>query len=266
VTGTGDGGAGAPGVRVERRGRVGLVTIEREQARNAIDTATLDALEDAFAAFAADEDIWAVVVTGSGERAFSAGMDLKAFAAEAAAGRSELPDRLGRFFRRPFPKPLVAAVNGAALAAGLELVLACDLVVASEGALFGIPEVRRGLVAGAGGLVRLPRRVPYSVALELAFTGQPVDARRAYELGLVNRVVPAGGAVEAALALAGEICANAPLAVRASKEIVRSTLPLEEQAAFALNDELMAPVFASDDALEGARAFADKREPRWTAS
>ena len=103
-------------------------------------------------------------------------MDLKAFAAEAAAGRSELPDRLGRFFRRPFPKPLVAAVNGAALAAGLELVLACDLVVASEGALFGIPEVRRGLVAGAGGLVRLPRRVPYSVALELAFTGQPVDS------------------------------------------------------------------------------------------
>jgi enoyl-CoA hydratase/carnithine racemase len=247
----------------ERRGKVELVRINREAARNAIDGPTTKALDQAFDELTADDDVWAVVLTGTGDRAFCAGMDLKAFATGQAGDIMAARGGFGGLTTRHFPKPLIAAVNGAALAGGCELVLACDLVVAAEHATFGIPEVKRGLVAAGGGLLRLHRRIPYSVALELALTGDTVTAGRAFELGLVNRVVPAEQVVEEALSLAERICANAPLAVRASKEIMRLALDLDEAEAWAMNTDHVMPIFASKDALEGATAFAEKRPPTW---
>jgi enoyl-CoA hydratase/carnithine racemase len=168
--------------------------------------------------------------------------------------------------RRNFPKPLIAAVNGVALAGGCEIVLSCDLVVAAEHAAFGIPEVKRGLVAAGGGLLRLHQRIPYSIALELALTGETISAQRAAELGFVNRVVPAEQVVPEALALAEKICENAPLSVRASKEIMRRSIGLTEDAAWDLNTQLIVPIFTSRDAMEGATAFAEKRPPVWSGS
>ncbi len=246
----------------ERHGRVELVRINREAARNAIDGPTTRALDSTFDELTEDQDVWAVVLTGTGERAFSAGMDLKAFVSGDAGIRSSENGFAG-LTRRHFPKPLIAAVNGAALAGGCELVLSCDLVVAAEHATFGIPEVKRGLAAAAGGLIRLHRRIPLSIALELALTGEPIDARRAQVLGLVNRVVAADQVVESALELAEKICANAPLAVRISKEIMMRSLDLPEHEAWKMNDEKIVPVFTSKDAIEGATAFAEKRPPRW---
>ncbi|HYH30952.1 MAG TPA: crotonase/enoyl-CoA hydratase family protein, partial [Pseudonocardia sp.] len=192
---------------------------------------------------------------------FCAGMDLKAFV------RGETPVVEGRGFaglvERPPAKPLIAAVEGYALAGGFELVLACDLVVAAEGATFGIPEVRRGLVAAAGGLLRLPKRIPYHQAMELALLGGHIPAARARELGLVNRLVADGTALDAALALAAEISANGPLAVRASKRIVASVSGWPEDEMWERQAEIAGPVSASADAVEGARAFAEKRAPVW---
>ncbi len=247
----------------ERRGKVELVRINREHARNAIDGPTTKALDRAFDELTTDDEVWAVVLTGTGSRAFCAGMDLKAFATGQAADILSAKGGFGGLTRRHFPKPLIAAVNGPALAGGCELMLACDLVVAAEHATFGIPEVKRGLVAAGGGLLRLHRRIPYAVALELALTGDAVDARRAYELGLVNKVVPAEQVVEEAVSLAEKICANAPLAVRTSKEIMRLALDLGEDEAWAMNTDHVLPIFASTDAREGAMAFAEKRAPNW---
>ena len=247
----------------QRHGKVELVTLNREHARNAIDGPTTIALDRIFDELTEDPDVWAVVLTGSGDRAFSAGMDLKAFAAGQAADIMSSRNGFGGLAQRWFPKPLVAAVNGFALAGGCELVLSCDLVVAAEHAVFGIPEVKRGLVAAGGGLLRLPKRVPYHVALELALTGEPIDAGRAYELGLVNRIVPADQVVDAALALAGVVAGNAPLAVRASKKIMREALEMPEADAWRMNAESIVPIFSSADAIEGATAFAEKRPPNW---
>lgn len=247
----------------ERHGRVELVRLNREAARNAIDGPTTKALDAIFDELSEDPEVWAVVLTGTGERAFCAGMDLKAFATGQAADIMSSKNGFGGLAARHFPKPLVAAVNGAALAGGCEIVLSCDLVVAAEHAVFGIPEVKRGLVAAGGGLIRLERLVPRNVALELALTGEPVTATRAYELGLVNRVVPADQVVAEALALAEAICQNAPLAVRASKEIMRRARDLTEKEAWAMNGELTLPIFTSKDAIEGATAFAERRDPVW---
>jgi enoyl-CoA hydratase/carnithine racemase len=253
-----------PPVVRERHGRVELVRLNRERVRNAIDAATARALDDTFDELTGDPDVRAVVLTGTGDRAFCAGMDLKAFAS--GEGEQILKARGGfaGIAGRRFPKPLVAAVNGAALAGGFEIVLACDLVVAAEHALFGIPEVKRGLVAAGGGLIRLARRVPPAVALEMALTGESIDAERAFAVGLVNRVVPADRVVSEALALAELICANAPRAVSISKELMKRSLDLSEDEAWRLNAELTAPVLTSEDALEGAVAFAEKRPPIWT--
>jgi len=247
----------------ERHGKVELVTINREHARNAIDGPTTIALDRIFDELTEDPDVWAVVLTGSGDRAFSAGMDLKAFSSGQAGDIMASRNGFGGLARRNFPKPLIAAVNGFALAGGCELVLSCDLVVAAEHAKFGIPEVKRGLVAAAGGLLRLQKRIPYHVALELALTGEMISADRAYAVGLVNRVVPGDQVVAEALALAESICANAPLAVRTSKEVMRRALDLPEEEAWAMNSELTGSIFASKDALEGAIAFAEKRPPNW---
>jgi enoyl-CoA hydratase/carnithine racemase len=245
---------------VERRGHVELLTINRPEARNAINRAVAEALDAALDSAEAVDDVWVVVLTGAGDKAFCAGMDLKAFAA------GEVPFTAHGFAgitRRSFSKPLIAAVNGAALAGGFEIMISCDMVVAADHARFGIPEATRGLVAGAGGLIRLPRRVPLTVALEMALTGEPIDAERAFELGLVNRIVPGDQVVAAAVALGERVAANAPLAVQTSKRVMREAVDLTEAQAWRVNDEAFAAIGRSADAMEGAVAFAEKRAPNW---
>jgi len=250
----------------ERRGHVELVRLNRERARNAIDGPTTRALGSIFDELSEDPEVWAVVLTGTGDRAFCAGMDLKAFATGEVGEILSAKGGFAGIAARNFPKPLIAAVNGAALAGGFEIVLACDLVVAAEHATFGIPEVKRGLAAAGGGLIRLAKRAPRAIALELALTGDTIDAHRALAYGLVNRVVPAAQLMTEALALAELICANAPLAIRASKQLMTRSLDLTEEEAWKLNAELTVPVFTSGDALEGAIAFAEKRPPVWTGT
>ncbi len=244
----------------ERRGHVELLTINRPEARNAINLATAVALSDALDECEDDEEVWVVVLTAAGDKAFSAGMDLKAF----AAGEFPMTDKgFGGITRRDFTKPLIAAANGSALAGGFEIMISCDMVVAADHAKFGIPEASRGLVAGAGGLIRLPRLVPMAVAYEMALTAEPIDAERAYELGLVNRVVPGDQVLDAAIALAERIAKNAPLAVRTSKDVMRRSRELAEDEAWAASDGAFAMIGRSADAMEGAIAFAEKREPNW---
>lgn len=247
----------------ERRGRVEVLTINRPEARNAINGAVTAALSAALDDLEGDDGAWVVVLTGAGDKAFSAGMDLKAFAAGEGASIMGTSGGFGGIARRAFAKPVIAAVNGSALAGGLEIMLSCDLVVAADHATFGIPEATRGLIAGAGGLLRLPRRVPLAVALELALTGSPIGAARAYDLGLVNRVVPLGRLMDEALELAERIADNAPLAVRASKSVMLGALGKDEAEGWRLTDEAVGTVFTSADAMEGPIAFAEKRKPNW---
>ena len=249
-------------VKIERRGRVEIVTIDREEARNAINRETAEGLEAAWDAAEADDGCWAMILTGAGDQAFSAGMDLKAFIT------GELPitskGGFGGTANRPFKKPLIAAVNGRALAGGLELMLSCDLVVAAEHAEFGIPEVKRGLVAAAGAMFRLPQRVPLSLALEMAMTGEPISAQRALELNLINRVVPGEKVVDEAVALAEKICENAPVAVQVSKRLMKAAAYLSsEEDAWNQTNSAMQEVMATEDVMEGPKAFAEKRKPEW---
>lgn len=254
-------------VTVERLpGHVALVTIDRPEARNAVNGDVASGLEAAVDATEADDDIRAVVLTGAGREAFCAGADLK----EVSAGRgSALRTERGGFagfVYRERSKPWIAAVNGKALAGGTELVLACDLVVAVRQAAFGLPEVLRGLIAAAGGLYRLPRAIPPNIALELILTAGQLDAERAHGFGLVNRLVPdVEGLREAALALAAEIARNGPVAVRQSLRVAReANSGLDEAALRALTRDAFERVAASEDFKEGPRAFIEKRAPRWT--
>jgi enoyl-CoA hydratase len=248
----------------ERRGHIEILTINRPEARNAINGAVTRGFTEAFDELEVDDDCWVVIVTGSGDKAFSAGMDLKAFVGGEAGAIMGAKGGFGGIAQREFPKPLIAAVNGAALAGGCEIMLSCDLVVAVEGAKFGIPEVKRGLMAAAGGLIRLPKRIPPAIALELALTGDPIDAPRALALGLVNRVVPAASLMDEALALATTIADNAPLAVRASKRVMKEAGELPEAQGWAINNAATPAVFGSADANEGAVAFAEKRKANWS--
>src|SRR6202453_1968987 len=182
----------------ERKGHVEILTINRPEARNAINGAVSRAMSSAMDELAGDDECWVVVITGSGDKAFCAGMDLKAFSTGEGGDIMGAVGGFGGLTQRSFPKPLIAAVNGSALAGGLEIMLSCDLVVAADHAVFGIPEATRGLIAGAGGLIRLPKRIPLAIALELAMTGEPIDAARARELGLVNKVVPAASVLREA--------------------------------------------------------------------
>jgi enoyl-CoA hydratase len=244
----------------ERRGHVELLTINRPEARNAINRATALALSDALDECETDDDVWVVVLTGAGDKAFSAGMDLKAF----ATGEFPITEKgFAGLTKRDFPKPLIAAANGSALAGGFEMMISCDMVVAAEHAVFGIPEASRGLVAGAGGLIRLPKRVPLTIAFEMALTADPISAARAYELGLVNHVVHGDVVLDVAIALAERIAKNAPLAVRTSKEVMRRAGELTEAEAWVVNDETFAMIGRSADAMEGAIAFAEKRDANW---
>lgn len=253
-----------PVVLRDRQGHTEILTINRPEARNAVNGAVSRAFTEAFDELEADDDCWVVIVTGSGDKAFSAGMDLKAFTAGEAGEIMGAKGGFGGIAQRNFPKPLIAAVNGSALAGGCEIMLACDLVVAVEEAKFGISEVKRGLMAGAGALFRLPKKIPPTIAMELALTGDPIDAHRALELGLVNRVVPAGKLMEEALALAGTITDNAPIAVRVSKRVMKEAGELPDAEGWAVNNAAVPEVFGSADAQEGPIAFAEKRKPNWT--
>lgn len=236
------------------------VTINRPEAKNAMTKAAAEGIAAAMDRLDSDDTLRVGILTGAGGT-FCSGMDLKGFL------RGESPSIEGRGFggivQKPPVKPLIAAVEGYALAGGLELMIACDLVVASSTAKFGIPEVKRGLVAAAGGVMMLPDQIPERVAMELALTGEFISAQRAYELGLINRVVD-GPALDAAKELAAKIVANGPLAVKVSKQIVRQSRgwPMDER--YARQTQLIAPVFVSHDAREGAAAFAEKRAPNWT--
>jgi enoyl-CoA hydratase/carnithine racemase len=247
----------------ERRGHVEILTINRPEARNAINGAVSKAMSDAMDALTDDPECWVVVVTGSGDKAFSAGMDLKAFSSGEGGDIMGASGGFGGLTQRDFPKPIIAAVNGSALAGGFEIMLSCDLVVAAEHATFGIPEAKRGLIAGAGGLIRMPKRLPMAVALELAMTGDPIDAERAYALGLVNKVVPGDAVLAEAVALAERIAANAPLAVRYSKDVMKRAAEVPESEGWAINADAVRIVFSSADAMEGPVAFAEKRAPNW---
>lgn len=248
-------------VRVERRGEVLVMTIDRPTRRNAVDRAVSLAMAAALVTLDADDQLRVGIVTGAGGH-FCSGMDLKAFV------DGERPEIEGRGFagmtERSPTKPLIAAVEGFALAGGCELALACDLIVAGAGAVFGLPEVARGLVAGSGGLIRLRERIPPAIALEYALTGQRMDAETAWRWGLVNRMAEAGGALDAALALAGEIAANAPLSVAASKAIMAAAPDWHVDTRWEQQRPLVEAVLASADAQEGALAFAEKRQPRWS--
>jgi enoyl-CoA hydratase len=252
--------APTPEVRVERQGAVLVVTIDRPRAKNSINTAAAQAIGTAMDTLDADDSLFVGVITGAGG-VFSAGMDLKAFL------RGEKPSVPGRGFaglvERPPSTPLIAAVEGPALAGGFEIALACDLIVAGEGASFGLPEVRRGLLAGGGGLLRLPRKAGMPKATEWALTGDRVSAAEAHAAGVVNRLVPDGQALTAALELAQQIAANGPLAVQGTKRILSEGAEWPAAEAFARQWEVYAPIRASEDAREGALAFTEKREPVW---
>jgi len=247
-------------VRLDRREDVLTITINRPAQKNAVNHDVAVQIAAAVDLLDADPRLSAGVLTGAGGT-FSAGMDLKAFA---QGERPVLPDRgFGGLTRAVVRKPLIAAVEGWALGGGFELVLACDLIVAAQDARFGFPEVTRGLVPSEGGLVRLPRRLPYHVAVRVLLTGQPLPAVEAKQHGLVNELTTPGAALDGALDLAGQIAMNAPLALTAVKEVLRATQDLGDADAFKRQDELTSGLPSSQDAREGARAFVEKRVPVW---
>jgi enoyl-CoA hydratase/carnithine racemase len=246
----------------ERREHVEVLRIDRPEAKNAVNDVVAQALEAALDDIEHDPEVRVVVVTGTGDT-FSAGADLKLVAEGRTRDLTTERGGFAGFVERDFPKPVIAAVNGTAVAGGFELALACDLIVAAAGARFGLFEVKRGLIAAGGGLIRLPRRVPLALAMEIAIVGSTIDAERAYSIGLVNRVVPAAMVVDTALEVAGEIAANSPLAVRLSRTLVREAGDLTEAEAWKRSAALSREIGASPDAREGARAFAEKRPPVW---
>lgn len=237
-----------------------VITINRPEARNAVDRSVAEGIATAVDEFEARPDLTVGIIVGAG-KTFCAGMDLKAFT------RGETPTIAGRGFggitEKPPTKPLIAAVEGPALAGGCELALSADLVIAAEDAQFGLPEVKRGLVAAAGGLLRLPKTLPYQLAMEIALTGNPLSATAAHQHGLVNRLTEKGQALAGARALAQEISTNGPLAVQATKEIMAGSIQWTDEDAFTRQSYIAKPVFRSLDAQEGARAFAEKRQPFW---
>jgi enoyl-CoA hydratase len=247
-------------VLTERRDQVLVITLNRPDARNAVNAELAQGVATALDELDAERELSVGVLTGAG-KGFCAGMDLKAFV------QGESPHVDGRGFagiaQRPPRKPLIAAIEGFAVAGGLEVALACDLIVAAQGAKLGIPEVKRSLVAAGGALLRLPRRIPYHAAMELALTGEPITAERGAELGLVNRVTEPGGALDGALELAATVARNAPLALEASKRILVEAPGWAEDEAWQRQAEISGPVFVSEDAREGATAFAEKRDPVW---
>lgn len=246
-------------------GRTLIITLNRPEARNAVSPEVAQGLEAALIELETSDDLWIGILTSSDDRAFCAGADLKVV----SQGKfQEIFTSEGGFAgitKRERSKPLIAAVNGDALAGGCEIALSCDLIVASEHARFGLPEVRRSLVAAAGGLFRLPARIPETIAMEMILTGLPISATRGYDLGLVNRVVPTDQVMEAAFEIAGAILEAAPLAVRESRRVVVDSLRRDEEEGWDHSSRAMARVSSSQDFMEGPRAFIEKRPPNWQA-
>jgi enoyl-CoA hydratase/carnithine racemase len=250
-------------VRYEQRGAVALLTIDRPEARNAVNGDVANGMEAAIDQLEAADDVWVGVLTGNGP-VFSAGADLKAISAGKVGELQTQRGGFGGIVTRERTKPIIAAVDGPALAGGTEIVLACDLVVASTEARFGIPEVKRSLVAAAGGLFRLPRKLPFNVAMELALTGDPIDAERAHHLGLVNRLCEPGAAVDTAMELAEAICVNAPLAVRESRRLILESVAVDDDVeGVRRSGAAMMGLAATEDFAEGPLAFIEKRDPVW---
>jgi enoyl-CoA hydratase/carnithine racemase len=243
-------------------GHVALITINRPEARNAVNADVANGIEEAIDKLEADDAIWLGILTGV-PPVFSAGADLKEINAGRAAALNTKRGGFAGITRRERTKPIIAAVDGPALAGGTEITLACDLVVASTNASFGIPEVKRCLVAGAGGLFRLPRKLPFNLAMELALTGDPIDAARAHHFGYVNRLCEPGHALETAKELARQIEANAPVAVRASRRVILAAMTEDEDTGWRLSGEGMAEAMGSEDMKEGLTAFIEKRPPNW---
>ncbi len=250
-------------VEYKKSGRVAVITLNRPEARNAVSGELAQALEGAIDKLEADDDVWVGILAGNGP-VFCAGADLKAV----ASGKANLGTSrggFGGFVTLERTKPVIAAVEGPAVAVGCELVLACDLVVASSDAAFGLPEVKRSLVAMAGGTTRLPKRVPQNIAMELALTGDTMNAERAYQHGLVNILCEPGDAINEAMNLAERINANAPLAVRATRQAISQGAMVSDDEGIRIAVELFKPVAASEDAKEGPLAFVEKRLPEWKA-
>ncbi|WP_341667486.1 crotonase/enoyl-CoA hydratase family protein [Alcaligenes sp. SDU_A2] len=248
-------------VKLERIGKVLLITLNRPEARNAINLETAQELAQALDELDNSPDVAVGVLTGA-HQTFCAGMDLKAFAK--TGQRPYVDDRgFAGICERPPRKPLIAAVEGYCLAGGFEIALSCDLIVASSQAMFGLPEVKRGIVPGSGGMIRLPSRVPYHVAMEMVLTGGMYPAERMAELGLVSRLADEGQAREQALELAAQIAANGPLAVQTAKQVIAASRDWRQDQMFDLQRPRIANIFTSADAKEGATAFAEKREPVW---
>jgi crotonobetainyl-CoA hydratase len=258
-----------PAALVERRGNVEVITINRPEARNAVNGAVSTAVGDALQRAHDDPDVRAVVITGAGDKSFCAGADLKAISRGENLFHPDHADwGFAGYVHHFIDKPTIAAVNGTALGGGTELALASDLVVADESAKFGLPEVKRGLIAGAGGVFRIVEQLPRKIALELTFTGEPISAVDAAQWGLINQVVPDGTALEAALALAERITANAPLSVQASKRVAYGAddgVIATEEAAWSRTEREFGELLKTEDAKEGPLAFAEKRQPIWKA-
>jgi enoyl-CoA hydratase len=250
-------------VEFDQRGPFAIVKINRPEARNAVNGAVAQGIEDAIDKIEADDSIWAGILTGE-PPVFCAGADLKEINSGNAAALQTERGGFGGITQRERTKPIIAAVDGPALAGGTEIVLSCDLVVASSTATFGIPEVKRSLVAAAGGLFRLPRKIPFNIAMELALTGEPITAELAHHHGLVNRLCEPGEALDVATTLAEQICANAPVAVRETRKIVLEATTAPDDVGWKMSMEGMAKAMSSEDFSEGLTAFIEKRPPRWS--
>lgn len=252
-------------VLYEKKGRLAYVAINRPEVMNAIHPPALAELNDIWADYIADDDVWVAIFTGTGERAFSAGADLKYFAEEAHEQYLRQPERRIGHVLDHCRKPVIAALNGYAVGGGLEMALRCDIIIAAEHAKLGLPEPRRGLLADTGGVIKLPRRVPYHLAMGLILTGKFISAQEAYRMGLVNEVVPMGDLMVTAERWAQEILECAPLSVQAAKQVVLETLSLPIEAAVEAIESLdsVRRLRASEDYGEGPRAFAEKRKPVW---
>jgi enoyl-CoA hydratase len=249
-------------VDYELVGRVAVITLRRPEARNAVNGAVASGIENAIDRLEEDPDAWVGILAGEGP-VFCAGADLKAIASGQAAELNTARGGFGGIARRARTKPIIAAVDGPALAGGTEIVLSCDLVVASTNAAFGLPEVKRSLVAAAGGLFRLPRALPPAIAMEVVLTGDPITAERAHHFGLVNALVEPGRAFDAAMDLAERISVNAPLAVRASRRVIMTAAGAGDDELWTVTNAAMAEVARTEDFTEGPRAFIEKRPPVW---
>lgn len=250
-------------VLIERKGSVLVITLNRPRVANAINPEVAQAVDSALNDAETNSEITAVIITGSGEKVFTAGQDLKALADGTSSGCAIPGHGWAGITERSFSKPLIAAVNGLAYGGGTEIALSCDMIIASENATFALPEVKRGIFAAGGGVVRLAKRLPKALALELLMTGDPITAQRAAEIGLVNRVVPGDKLMDCAIELANKVSANAPLALKYTKLLFNKAADCSLAEAFEINDLVKKVVFATEDSKEGPRAFLEKRAPDW---